>query len=320
MLMNTLSTKTDLDSKKDYKRLKQIMLEEDEWDVIKDLIPVLTPFAEATNYLGGNKYCTYSIMVPTLIEIINRIKPLTENGEKNASEISFKNQENVFDDEIFIEDDEEEEKSNSTVATKKLKIKNPVNTQNLVNKVKLTLYAAMKYYWNNLITSKALLPSLLDPRIKELSFVTISQRFETEEFLNNIYEQEKQLSSSTSTFSIQTNLREKEKSENYSSIFASFKKPVTSVTNEVTEYLALREISFENDPLMWWMNQQEKFPVLSRLAKKYLGVYACSTSSERLFSEAGNLLTAKRTRMNPNLVQKIIFLKRNSMHLKSIYP
>ena len=62
MLINTLSIKTDSDSKKDYKRLKQIILEEDEWDVIKDLISVLNPFAKVTNLLGGSKYCTYSTM------------------------------------------------------------------------------------------------------------------------------------------------------------------------------------------------------------------------------------------------------------------
>ena len=56
MLVNLLSTKSDPDSKRDYKKLRQIMLEEDEWDVIKDLIPVLKPFAETTDYLGGNKY------------------------------------------------------------------------------------------------------------------------------------------------------------------------------------------------------------------------------------------------------------------------
>src|SRR5947207_12356657 len=137
MLINTLSTKTDSDSKKDYKRLKQIILEEDEWDVIKDLIPVLNPFAEATNLLDSSKYCTYSTMVPTPNEIIKRLKPLTENGEKNASEINFKNQENVFDDQISIEDDDEERPN--PIAIRKLRIKEPVNTSNLVDKVKLTL-------------------------------------------------------------------------------------------------------------------------------------------------------------------------------------
>ena len=318
MLINLLSTKTDLDSKRDYKRLKQIMLEEDEWDVIKDLIPVLKPFAEATDYLGGNKYCTYSMMVPTLLVIIKRLKPLTENGEKNASEISFKNQEHAFDDQVSIEDDDDE-KPNPTAA-RKLKIKNPVNTQNLVNQIKLTLYAAMKHYWNNIVTPKFLLPSLFDPRIKELSFVTVLHRFDAEELLSDLYDEEKQLFSDSSSDSVQVNLKEKQISKKYDSIFESFKKPIASATNEVTEYLALKEINFESDPLVWWFDHEKRFPILSRLAKKYLAVYSCSTSSERLFSDAGNLLTARRTQMNSKLFKKIMFLKRNGVHLESIHP
>ena len=39
---------------------------------------------------------------------------------------------------------------------------------------------------------------------------------------------------------------------------------------------------------------------------------ATSTPSERLFSDAGNLLTAKRTRLNPELFNRLMFLKKNA--------
>lgn len=322
MLISILSTKPDSDSKRDYKRLKQIMLEEEEWEVIEDLLPILQPFADATDYLGGNKYCTYTTMVPTLINIFKNLKPLTSTGERKAAEINLKNPENAFDDQISIEDDDEEQPN--PTATRKLKIKEPSVTQGLIDKIKLILYAAIKHYWNDLFTPKALLPSLFDPRIKQLSFVTVSQRFETEELLMDLYKQEKLLSfsSSSASSSTQVHLKEKKKkkSQKYNLIFASFKKPTNPATDEVNEYLALKEISIESDPLVWWYGQQEQFPVLSKLAKKYLAVYACSTSSERLFSDAGNLLTPKRTRMSPKLFKKIIFLKRNGVHLGSIHP
>jgi len=73
------------------------------------------------------------------------------------------------------------------------------------------------------------------------------------------------------------------------------------------------------NPFTWWYERREKFPILNFLAKKYLAVYACSTASERLFSDAGNVLSAKRTRMCPRLFKKIVFLKRNSKHLNSIH-
>ena len=83
------------------------------------------------------------------------------------------------------------------------------------------------------------------------------------------------------------------------------------------EYLALEEIPFENDPYAWW---KEKFPVLSQLSRKILGIRVASTPSERLFSDAGNLLTVKRTRMKPELFSRVMFLKRNGHHFASIHP
>ena len=56
------------------------------------------------------------------------------------------------------------------------------------------------------------------------------------------------------------------------------------------------------------------------MARIYLATPATSTPSERLFSDAGNLLTAKRTRMNSELFKRIMFLKRNSSKVNSIYP
>ena len=144
MLISILSTKTDSDSKRDYKRLKQIMLEEEEWEVIEDLLPVLQPFADVTDYLGGSKYCTYTTMAPTLIDIFKKLKPLTLEGERKAAEINLKNPEIAFDNQISIEDDEEQPPN--PTAARKLRIKEPAITRGLVDKIKLTLYAAMKYY------------------------------------------------------------------------------------------------------------------------------------------------------------------------------
>lgn len=74
-MLNSLAAKFDLDSKKDYKTLHSIMLSSDEWDLLKDLRPVLRPFAEATDLLGGSNYCTFSMINPVLIQIKKRFAP-----------------------------------------------------------------------------------------------------------------------------------------------------------------------------------------------------------------------------------------------------
>ena len=68
----------------------------------------------------------------------------------------------------------------------------------------------------------------------------------------------------------------------------------------------------ENKNLLdWWKAKQEIFPILSIIAWKYLGIPATSVASERLFSDARNHITAKRNSLNPGLLGKMLFLKRN---------
>ena len=55
------------------------------------------------------------------------------------------------------------------------------------------------------------------------------------------------------------------------------------------------------------------------MARKYLTIPATSTSSERLFSDAGNIMTSKRTSLNPMLFERILFLKRNLEFLGGMF-
>lgn len=70
------------------------MLTNDEWDLLRDLIPILGPFEEATRYLGGSNYSTHSIMKPLITEIINKLKP--DEPNENILNINIENLEDVF--------------------------------------------------------------------------------------------------------------------------------------------------------------------------------------------------------------------------------
>ena len=60
------------------------MLSSEEWDLLRDLRPVLHPFAEATNLLGGSNYCTFSIMNPILIQIKKQLaSPTSHNVDQD---------------------------------------------------------------------------------------------------------------------------------------------------------------------------------------------------------------------------------------------
>jgi len=80
--------------------------------------------------------------------------------------------------------------------------------------------------------------------------------------------------------------------------------------NEIERYLVMAQIQSDQDPLKWWDVNKSQFPILAQLARKYLSIQATSGASERVFSDAGLIMSAKRTRMK-NLSEALIFLKRN---------
>ena len=62
----TLDLETDRESKKDYQKLDALMLEEIEWNFLDKLIDLFIPIEDATEFLGGQKYCTLSLIFPTI--------------------------------------------------------------------------------------------------------------------------------------------------------------------------------------------------------------------------------------------------------------
>ncbi|XP_053374207.1 E3 SUMO-protein ligase ZBED1-like [Mercenaria mercenaria] len=92
------------------------------------------------------------------------------------------------------------------------------------------------------------------------------------------------------------------------------KTPVSAVIEqEIERYLASNRDADDSklSLLQWWEKNQYVYPRLAVLAKKYLAIPASSVPSERVFSLAGSLVNKKRSRLNPDLINKLIFLKMN---------
>jgi hypothetical protein len=62
------------------------------------------------------------------------------------------------------------------------------------------------------------------------------------------------------------------------------------------------------NPLDWW-KRHSHFLFLSSVAKRILCVPATSASSERVFSDAGNVITEDRTRLTPDTASALVLLK-----------
>ena len=71
----------------------------------------------------------------------------------------------------------------------------------------------------------------------------------------------------------------------------------------------------EQGPLEWWKKNEDRYPQLSRAAKRIHSIPATSTSSERIFSKAGFIINKKRSALLPRNANRLIFLAHNLKRL-----
>ena len=86
-----------------------------------------------------------------------------------------------------------------------------------------------------------------------------------------------------------------------------------AVVDELAEYLALPQIKYktEEDALVWWRENEAKFPNVAVMARQYLGCLASSASVERLFSQVGIAFAAKRKCASDSTLRDIAFAQAN---------
>jgi len=64
--------------------------------------------------------------------------------------------------------------------------------------------------------------------------------------------------------------------------------------------------------LEWWKQNKEEYPILWKLAQVFLAIPATARPSEQSFSIAGNIVTARRNRLSPELVEASHLLHENA--------
>ena len=91
------------------------------------------------------------------------------------------------------------------------------------------------------------------------------------------------------------------------------KKRKLSSADEVDRYneLLLEDGDQYQNPLDFWKQRgnQVMFPNLFRLALQYFAIPCSSAAVERQFSAAGQLITQRRSSLDPGTVNNIIFLR-----------
>ncbi|CAB5370731.1 unnamed protein product [Rhizophagus irregularis] len=199
---------------KNHGKFSRIMLHQSEEELIRDLQSILKPFLEITELIREGNYCTYSLINPALLEIKNNL--CLEGNSTVQIQSTF---------------------------GRRIQLNGPVDCTGLIDKIKLNLSAAISHYWRDILDPNFTHFSILDPRIKNLSFVSSSIRHAAEDFLYIKYREIR----STMETETDTNGDNEQSQQRTSSIFASLKKlTFPTHVNEFIEYLNLEEIDLEN--------------------------------------------------------------------------
>ena len=69
-------------------------------------------------------------------------------------------------------------------------------------------------------------------------------------------------------------------------------------------------------PLDWWRKNEDRYPKLSKAAKRIHCIPTTSTPSERIFSKAGFIINKTRSALLPANVNKLVFLAHNLRRLE----
>ena len=72
------------------------------------------------------------------------------------------------------------------------------------------------------------------------------------------------------------------------------------------------------DILEWWRRHQDLLPLLAFMVRVVFAVPVASSKSERVFSVAGNVVTARRATMDPEKVEDIVIIKSNMPILREM--
>ena len=81
--------------------------------------------------------------------------------------------------------------------------------------------------------------------------------------------------------------------------------------DEVKKYFRSASAPEDKDPLTWWSEHEQDNPRLSKLARRLLATPGSNAGVERMFSDAGRLVTKARAALQADTTVDLLFLYEN---------
>ena len=174
-------------------------------------------------------------------------------------------------------------------------------------------------------SSLPILCSALDPRLRSLSFLTLTEREEVKHILIEMVEDQNvpsaaPTSAQESSASTEPPRKKSRKDVILAQLYGHSEEDLGAESGndaavEVAMYLREKPARMDVSPLSWWKANADRFPALASLAHKYLSIPATSTPSERVFSTSGIVVDKLRAALTAENVDTLTFLHKNAKSL-----
>lgn len=241
------------------KELQKYLLAEVEWNTLNNIITVLFHFKKVSDLLCGEKYST----LPFVIVQFNLILDEIESTVKSFDEKSKRSE----SDKLLI----------FAIQTGRDKILKHYHKFNwvycavLILDPRFKLKTFKKTEWGLEMMSKSY-----------EKFLTIFKTYSTDNVAHDNHKKTKEMNNNTLD-------------DDYDFLYAT-EDEITFNTweSELDAYLKSPRAPRDTDILCWWKNNSYLYPTLAKMAQVYLCIPATSVPCERVFSEAGNVITSKR--------------------------
>ncbi|TRY58760.1 hypothetical protein DNTS_034590, partial [Danionella cerebrum] len=272
-----------------------------EWNQLKDLGFVLSPFAEATDLTEGEKMVTISMVVPTVLDLNTHLLQIVESRSHcrplatALRQSLLKRFSGIFVRTKMVEQNGKEDQFNQNVYF----LATMLDPQFGLNWVDLDVTnhedpVSVKKLGDDLKRS------LLDTLTTEVEAAADG------DILNSGVNSDADAATNSPPGKCPRLLARYRAHKHLSHTAKD-----TCISSQIHKYFDAIQEADTNTCLEFWSANRERFPELHSLAVKVLSIPASSAPVERVFSKGGLIMRPHRARLSHKMVTALVFLKSN---------
>ncbi|CAF2019737.1 unnamed protein product [Rotaria magnacalcarata] len=267
----------------------------DDFVILQEAVQILEPFAEITSRIQSESVVTASLVVPSVVHIIDHLKTIKSNisflkklclqleqatNERFSGIVKRLSQQIVYQDDPFSD---------------------PIYF------VCTVLDPEFKFFWLVQMNYTPILESQMKQHLIQMILNECEKNIDTSfDNLESSSSSSTLMTNSHTTQSIDASILKKRKLFQYDERFNSSVGSTMTPINEINVYI--------NDPIrskfsLYWKNSD--LYCLKGVVKRAFSIQATSAPIERVFSQAGIIMSPRRTSMNEEVFKSLVFLRVN---------